>query len=68
MLLPCVMQSVHMPPLVPHAAPVVPVTHVPFAQHPPLHIWFCEHDVVHVVPLHAYPAGQLVVMSQLVVQ
>jgi len=41
--------------------------HVPFAQHPPLHIWVGEHAVVHVLPLQAYPAGQLVVTVQLVV-
>lgn len=67
MLLPGVTQSVHMPPLVPHAAPAVPATQVPFAQHPPLHVWVGEHAVVHVLPLQAYPAGQLVVTEQLVV-
>lgn len=53
MLLPGVTQFVHIPPLVPHAAPAVPAAHVPFAQHPPLHVWVGEHAVVHVVPLQA---------------
>jgi len=67
-LLPCAVQLVHAPPLIPHAvAVVVPATHVPFAQQPPLHGWVCEHDVVHRVPLHAYPGGQLLVMVQVMV-
>jgi hypothetical protein len=53
LLLPWVAQSVQAPPLVPHAAAAIPTTHVPPAQQPPLHVWFCEHDVAHVLPLHA---------------
>jgi hypothetical protein len=58
LLVPCVAQSLHAPPFVPHAAAAVPVTQVPFAQQPPLHAWVAEHAVVHVPPLHAYPGGQ----------
>jgi len=46
-------QSVHWPPLVPHAAAAVPATQVPFEQQPPLHTWLCEHEAVQVLPLHA---------------
>jgi hypothetical protein len=53
LLFACVAQSVQAPPLVPQAAAADPTTHVPPAQQPPLHVWFCEHDVVHVLPLHA---------------
>jgi hypothetical protein len=52
-LLPCVAQSEQAPPLAPHAAAAIPATHVPPAQQPPLHVWLCEHAVVHVLPLHA---------------
>jgi hypothetical protein len=52
-LLLCVAQSVHAPPLAPHAVAAPPATQVPFAQHPPLHVWVGEHDVVQVLPLQA---------------
>jgi len=46
-------QSVQAPPFVPQAAAAVPTTQMPPAQQPPLHVWSAEHDVVHVLPLHA---------------
>jgi hypothetical protein len=51
------------PPPVPHAEPERPDTQLPFWQQPPWQAWFALHDVVHVVPLHAYPEGQSVVVE-----
>jgi hypothetical protein len=58
-------QFAHAPPVVPHAEAAVPTTHVPELQQPPLQNCDDEQDVVHVVPLHAYPGGQSEVKRQL---
>jgi hypothetical protein len=46
------------PPFVPHAPALVPATHVPPEQHPPLHGLDDPHAVEHVPPLHARPGRQ----------
>jgi hypothetical protein len=38
-----VLQSAHSPPESPHTPSVVPATHWPFEQQPPLHGWVAEH-------------------------
>lgn len=54
------------PLLTAHAPPVVPATHVPALQQPPLHARFPAHDVEHacVTGLHACPARQSVALVQ----
>jgi hypothetical protein len=62
-------QLTQAPPLVPHAAAAVPVTHVPEEeQQPPLQGTDGEHDVVHIPPLHPYPGGQSELRTQLIEQ
>ena len=60
---PEVVQSLHPPPVAPHALPAVPATHLEPEQHPPLHAVVLPPQAVEqvwVVVLHAWSDGQSV--------